>query len=495
MSLADALIGGENVYGNWQKNKMLSSDADYQPQFNAAKLYAMNTNNQYLAPNLQADLYAKQTENQYLPQKLKAANDYQNLVNQYYGRSAEADIANKNESTRLMPLNSAIAAQNSMRNGSRYSDASQLIRYINGMKVGDQALYLSDPANVSARDSALKILQQGISNPNQNTIITPQLLNKVGLGGGNLSQIPAPINVPGAAPTVPAGLAMPAQNTPQASFGQTPSAMNNSPNQQSGIAAPMPTQNNMSNPATNPGGGQPPMASLPSQQQTNANAHPMAVDAAAKKIGSDAPNPDLTPNDRYMLGHQAIANSRAAGVQTTNRAQGAIILEKFLQDNQSDFAPRLENAAKYAGAMGQGKLAIDKLTHDNPKAVDDYTFVTKELVPFISNNIKVMEKLASSNQQMQQLNSQANGVINSWYLKPDDAGKLLNQMFSMIHGQAAATLSAAQPITPGVMEKLNGLQPVSGDYVDMKKDSTLPDKSSSAPAKIWTYNKATGKLE
>lgn len=471
MSLADALIAGENVYKNAYDTKSAQSDSQYEPQFNAAKLYAMNTNNQYLAPNLQADLYTKQTENQYLPDKLKLANDYQGLINQYYGKSQQADIDYRNEATKLMPLNSAISAQNSIRNNSRFSAAQQFVRNINSMKADDQRIFLSNPENVAARDNAIKTLQMGLNGQQQDNILTPGYLKQFGLGGGD-NQPPAPMNNTNPAmqnnPNPQYGLAQPvgglgAGNTYAEQLRNSPDAINN------GIASVTMPQSNQQ----------------PNQQASNAPAnepHPVAVATAVKTIADASPNAELSQDDRYQLARQALVNSRVVGTQMNNRAQGAVALERFIQENRDTFAPRLQNAAKYASALGQGQLAVDKLLNSDPNAISDYTWVHKDFIPLVSNNIKVMEKLASSNQQMNNLNSMQSDILNSWYLRPDNAITTLNKMFDVIHKQASATLETAQPIVPGVLEKLNGLKESNGDYVNQASQANKNTASANTTA-------------
>jgi hypothetical protein len=441
------------------------------------------TRNKYLDPALAAQTSIAQTQAQYLPDQYKLANQYQGLINQYYGPNITSQINERNINSKYKPLEVGISLQNSLRNSSRFGDAANVVRSINSMNSADQTLYLSDPNNLAAYTSALKQIQQGVTNGTpSNQVLTPDFMRQFGfnVGGGAGGGAGLAAN-----PAMP-----PAQPAPQV----TPPEPQQMPSQQpsAGMATPVaPMQPDQQPPpeaapttATIPGVGavQMPPASQPSgmatpvvqpPQQAPAEAHPAVQKAVEQHIAENAPNQVLPLQDRMVLARQAMANQKLAGAPLWNRAQGAVILEKYLQDNQDVFAPRLKNAAEYAGALGKSKLLADKLAAQSPQKLIDYQWVTKDFIPNLGNNVKVMEKLASTDEQRKVLNDMQMGAL-SWYVDPQASIKLLNMNMDLFHRQAKSIFAAAQPMFPGALEKLNGIKEPSGGYIkqDIKKMST-----------------------
>ena len=297
--------------------------------------------------------------------------------------------------------------------------------------------------------NALKQVQTGITggSNNANLITTPKFLKQFGFDMTGEGAAPAGLAAN------PNGQPPPQQNAPVAPV----------PQQQGGIGAPLP-------------GVQPPMQP-PVQQNAQpaaqpaglAQPHPAVEQAVVKTIAEEAPNKELTMAQRQVLARQAISNQKVAGAPLWNRAQGAVILEKYIQDNKDTFAPRLKNATEYVRALGKSKLLADKLAKKTPQTLIDYNWVMNDFIPNLGNNVKVMEKLASTDEQRKVLNDMQANAYN-WYMDPEGSIKALNMNFDLFHRQAEAILGAAQSIFPGALEKLNGLTKPKGDYIEGKKD-------------------------
>lgn len=437
------------------------------------------TRNKYLDPALAAQTSIAQTQAQFLPEQYRLANQYQGLINQYYGPNITSQINERNVNAKYKPLEVGISLQNSLRNSSRFGDAANVVRSINSMNSTDQAVYLSDPANLQAYTTALKQIQQGVTNGTpSNQVLTPDFMRRFGFnvggggGGGGLAANPAMPQQPVAQPEPqqmpvqqpPMGMATPIAPV-QAEQQPPPEAAPNTATIPGVGAVQMP-------PAQQPAGMATPVVQL-LPQQAPAEVHPAVQQAVQQHIAENAPNQELSMQDRMLLARQSVANQKLVGAKPWNRAQAAIPLEKYLQDNQPVFAERLRNAAKYAGTEGAVRLAKDKLLAKTPQSLIDYNWVVNDFVPNLGNNVRLMEGLAATNEQRHVLNQMQLSALN-WYNDPEAAIKSLNMNMDLFHRQAKAILDAAQPMFPGVLEKLNKIKEPSGGYIkqDIKKVST-----------------------
>lgn len=436
MPLIDALQSGVNLI-----------NSSNQGVLNAAQA-------RYANPMAAAQLYQTQTENQFLPDKLKLANQYQSLINQYYGPSMMADINAKNTETKFTPLKYAIEAQNSNRNNTRFGASSDFIRAINQMKGSDQEIFLSDPANLASYKAALSQMGAGAGNAQYGSLLTPKFLSNFGLASDTFNPSSPTTNA------APSGLAgAPGGNPPPP---QPPATVQQAPQPSAPGAAPanLPPSGLGASPST-------PAQAAPSQPTTPVTidqAHPAVQQAVVQHIADNAPNQELTPDERQALAHQSLANQKVAGAKLWNRAQGAVTLENLLNGDADTTKKRILNATQYAGALGKGQYAIDQLMNNNKDAYTDYKWYKQDFVPNLANNIKVMEQLASTDSQREQLNEMLTNAIN-WDTNPEAATKLINMSIDLFHNQAKATLKAAQSVNPGVLEKLNGINNNAGNYL------------------------------
>lgn len=448
-TLADAFNTGISAINNMQQGRNLAVQAQYAPAMAAENLYTAHTTNQYL------------------PDKLRLANQYQSLINQYYGPDILSQINQRNTETKFTPLKYAIEAENSVRNNSRFGDASNLIRSVNGMKNSDQEIWKSDPNNLASYNDAINQVGAGLKS-SKSTILTPQFLKQFGLASGMTDVGNSPMQ---SAPPAPQQNAQPA-----------------------GLGAPMmPPQNNQPSPPPPPAVDQPqqpqqspaglaaPITPMPDKvipPEATANqepVHPMVKQAVAQHIADNAPNQDLPLPQRQALAYQSLANQKVAGAKLWNRAQGAITLENLIQGNADQTSKRIENATQYATAAGQGQYAIDRLLNSNKEAYTDYKWFKQDFVPNLGNNIKVMEQLASTDSQREALGEMFTNSI-KWDTNPKTASKLINMSIGLLHDQAKATLKSAQPVNPGVLEKLNGLKNENGDYIGSSKSKYSDDE-------------------
>lgn len=530
MALMDALRAGVDLSNAMNQGVVTGAQARYAYPMTRADLEKMRLANQY-----------QQIINQYQPDKSRLENQYQGLVNTYYGPEHQANIDYQNivnkyapDKMRLgneqaaadlkyTPLKYAIEAQNSMRNNSRFGGAYQYLKSIADLPAAQKSIYLADPTNYQQYMDMIGQLHTGMQQGGNSQVITPALLKRVGLdtisddivsnaptqqrqipqsSGGLAAGMPAVNSSPAApAPQPPVNINIP--QAPQASGPSAPMQMNG------GLGAPMfggmtPVGAPPMMPQAAVGGMAAPMmpasqqaapAPMPARPAPNAplmdNTPPLEAKSAqisnqygispesANTVANDAKNGELTPKQRQLLGFQMRANEQLAGQKVTNQGLAAIAYEKLLVQNQDRFAPAFENAAKYAGILGQGKLSLDKFRTDHPKEYSDYTWVVNDLIPALGQNVRRIEGLASTDGQREALNEMYHSVLD-WKSDPKMALDNINKTMKLFNAQAKAVLEAAQPVYPGTLEKLYGVESSQQDYVGADRSGSAKGKGVQA---------------
>lgn len=526
MPLMDALRSGVDLVNAANQGVGTAANARYAYSNAQQANEYQKLINQYYGPEHQAAIDYQTITNQYLPDKLRLGNDYQGLVNKWYAPNIQSEINAKNAETQFTPLKYAIQAENAMRNNSRFGGSYQYLKSVADLPAEQRSIWMANPDNYTQYQAEIQNLHNSMSNQGaggggSSSLITPALLKRVGLESLSQDIVGAPA-AKGVivSPQQTGGLAAPLAGMSGApAQGGSPQVVVNVPQPQQmpqgqpvsqpqgGMAAPLQGMTPMGAPPMAPpqmGGmtpmgapqapmgvpqGQPPMGGQPQRPMAPnqgvppapngglpANTPPLTPTAAAvgakdgvapqeaNQVANDAKNDGLTPQMRQQLGFQMVANKKMVGQYITNRALGAVTLEKLLVDNQDRFAPAFENASKYAGLLGAGQLTIDQFKKEHPQEYQDYMWVTQDLVPNLSNNVKVMEGLSSTNQQRHALNDMYLSVL-QWKSDPKMAINNINKTIGLFKAQAQASLAAAQPQYPGVLEQLYGLKMSGKDYV------------------------------
>ena len=522
MPLIDALRSGVDLVNAANKGvgdaaaaRYAYSDAELRNQYQ--KLI-----NQYYGPEHQAAIDYQNIINTYQPEKSRLGNEYQGLVNADYHADKQSEIDARKAETQFIPLKYAIQAENAIRNNSRFGGSYQYLKSVADLPADQKAIWMANPDNYAQYQAEIQNLHASMAN-NQaqggsSSLITPALLKRVGLESlsqdivgaapstgvvvsGNKGGLAAPLNAnQGGLPAQQNGAPPVVVNMPNQMTPITPQASQFM--QQGGMAAPLPGMTPMgAPPMMPPQGGMTPMGAPPlmppQPQQVAPQAQPQqpaaqvppaagnalpantpplskgAADVAAKdnvspqeanQVANDAKNPALTNEQRQQLGFQMVANKKTVGQVVTNRALGAVTFEKIIGDNQDRFAPAFENSAKYAGLLGAGKLTLDQFRKEHPQEYADYIWVTNDLIPNFGQNIRVMEGLASTDKQREALAEMYKSAL-SWKSDPKMAVKNINRTIDLFKSQAKAAMSTAQPVYPGVLEKLYGLKESNADYV------------------------------
>lgn len=158
-------------------------------------------------------------------------------------------------------------------------------------------------------------------------------------------------------------------------------------------------------------------------------------------------------------------NKKLVGSAMWTRAESAIALHKLLNDNQSVYAPRLANAAKYAGAFGKGQKAVDALKAETPQAYQDYLWFKNEFIPHNANQIKQMEKMGATDSQREELKSLFDRATEKMDVDPASALKFMNRAIKMMGDVGQSVIDTAEPINKGVINRAYNLKPIPENYI------------------------------
>lgn len=481
--------------------------------------------NSYYGPEHQAAIDYQKIINQYQPEKSRLGNEYQGLVNQYYAPDMQSQIDARNIETKFTPLKYAVQADNSVRNNSRFGGSYQYLKAVSDMPADQKTVWMANPENYQQYQAEIQNLHNSMSNKqesgnNGTTAVTPALLKSVGLGpisGDIIGNAPSkgvqmaanqppsgglasPQNM-NQGPVPPQGAPPVVINMPQNGGGMPPQM---SAQPQGGMGAPfqMPGMTMMGSPppmgGNAPMGAPAPQGAPPMGQQQGvpprpmpaplipANTPPLTPQAAnvaqkngvdpqeANNLASAVKNPALSPQDKQLLSFQMIANKKSIPAALNNQANSAIVYEKLLGENKDRIEPAFLNAAKYAGALGRGKLFAQQFQAQHPQEYQDYTWVVNDLVPALGQNIRRIEGLASTDGQRGALNKMFTSVL-QWNSDPQMAINNINKTIGLFEGQARAVLEAAQPAYPGVLEKIHGIDFGRKTYLNSGAISKLSD--------------------
>jgi len=223
----------------------------------------------------------------------------------------------------------------------------------------------------------------------------------------------------------------------------------------------------------------------------SANLSPEDVEKEKKK----ATTTGLSNSDKNLYSSQMLANKALVGSKVMNQAIGAVQFENLLMNNRGQFSQAFKDASQYAGIIGQGKFAMEKFQKNHSEAYANYLWVTKDLIPKLTNNEKRMEALGSTDRQRIALNDMYHAVL-KWDSVPDTAVANINKTIGLFGAQAKAAIRSAEPRWPGALEKLYGIHtnPVS-DYISKTTLTTEQQKeaeSISTDELLALYKKRKG---
>lgn len=184
-------------------------------------------------------------------------------------------------------------------------------------------------------------------------------------------------------------------------------------------------------------------------------------------------------------------NRKAAGKAITDRAIGSVGMDKWLQEIRPEASKRLKNAAQYAGLKGKSTKFAQEWQNKNPDALADYDWVENQFKPNLVNQIKVMEKLGSTNAQRKELSDMVDR-IGDIKTNPERALKGINRGIKTFFDLSESVIQAAEPHNKGIIRKVYDLKPMEGDYTDYKEDKQATQNEEKSINGV-KYEKINGK--
>lgn len=358
----------------------------------------------------------------------------------------------------LAPLESAVKAQNALSYGNRTGNIGLFLRGIAQMPAKERQAYLADPRNRSQYMNMLDQFKSSMNNPlSSGQIITPELLNRSGLGGNSNG------------------------NENGNAMNSIPEAMNQSPSNAFNDSNPMPEQLSRNNNALNEDPNQTDYNIASDNQQPSIDIMKAASMASTEPMASTdqdlIPAPKISQNDRALLNAQMRDNENQSGSVQSNRAKGAATLDRFLMDNRPEFKKVFSDAVKYSQFYGKGKKLLDGLKKNQPEEYANLIFFQKKLRNDVANQIKFQEKMGATNTQLEHAADML-GAVDDMFTSPDTAMRVMNKSISSMFKLSDAIYNVAETAHPGVYKKLFQIPTLKGDYIPQSMREEGTPKSS-----------------
>ncbi len=156
-------------------------------------------------------------------------------------------------------------------------------------------------------------------------------------------------------------------------------------------------------------------------------------------------------------------------------------MEKFLQDPKVDLYASA--AAKYAGIAGKGKAALEMWKKNNPDDYEKNIFFRNQFKSVLTNLNKNLEGLGVQVSQREELTNNIMQAFDQYSSNPERAWDQWQKTKGIFHDIATANSAAAQPLHPGVREKLAGLSYDDNQDLNRMVDIKVNGKRASIPLK------------
>lgn len=204
---------------------------------------------------------------------------------------------------------------------------------------------------------------------------------------------------------------------------------------------------------------------------------------AGDQGGSDPNSFAGTPQSyaKQMLSNQMSANSLNVDKPIRDRAQAAISMERWLKENQPAFTSAMNTISKFSGYPGKIREQISKWESTNSPEYQDLMFTRNVMVPFLISQEKKILGLNSTDKQREELEKTLQGIADM-HVRPEAAKNLIHRSLNAIRSISKADLEAAQPVYPGVYQKIYGLD-LDKDYFSANNGKNASDEDLAFTAK------------
>jgi hypothetical protein len=140
----------------------------------------------------------------------------------------------------------------------------------------------------------------------------------------------------------------------------------------------------------------------------------------------------------------------------TKKLDNTIQVEKFAQSPAIQMLA--ESAKDYAGIQGKGKEFLDRWRGDNSTKFENNIQFKNSFTSDLVNLQRNLEQLSVQPSQREELIKNIRGSFDEWSSNPKRAIDQFNRAMAQLQDIAGSTSVAAQPFSPGVREKLAGLE-------------------------------------
>jgi hypothetical protein len=348
----------------------------------------------------------------------------------WYGPQAQSEInqrraaaAHMGAEDRFLPLKYALEAQKTQQSASRFGQAYQMVQMVKQMNPAEKSQWLKqnqEAYNQAMADTGNKQLQNEASK--YQSLVDKLLSNTYGGGFQNSGNAGSSlVNNLSAGPKAQQPTQALAQPQVQPVANQQPQAPQQPPMQQQ-----QPAAGNQ---------GKPQFTNKPEDIQT------------LKDINS------------YYVNRELLSGKQK------QRLDGALDMERWLSENRDEYAPKLKDATQYAGLIGKGKRERDEWLNKNPDAIANYDWAVSQFAPNLVNQIKVMEQLASSNEQRHEMHAMVQDINNA-RSNPQRAIASMNNAVKTLYQLGDAIIKTSEPINKGVTRRIHELPKDTGQYID-----------------------------
>lgn len=218
---------------------------------------------------------------------------------------------------------------------------------------------------------------------------------------------------------------------------------------------------------------------VPQQQQQNGQ-------SASNGLQQGDPSNDFLPKegelDRNVLIQQDNANNAAATTDMKKRKEGAVILEKWLQNTNNKFPDGFNKVIdRYSGAKGHLQLLADKhLSRIGKEAPEEYALynnLNQNFKSSLLNQVRRMEGMGKTNEMSKELDKMEDTLKKLPFMTRKTARSLLNQNMQTFADISEAAFNTTDRVYPGTTRKLYGLNPYSNEpflgYDKVVKESDI----------------------
>lgn len=355
----------------------------------------------------------------------------------YGGKERESQFQKSQMQNAFYPMQQAISAQNALSySNMRSNPAGDYLRAISNMPSKQRELYLSYPENQKKYQEMINMAQHKMQNPaSQQNFIQPEMVNALMKqfmpqgGGQSNGQLPMGIDQQGA----PANA-------------QQPPVMPMQPPQQP----------------------QQPPVSVPEERE------PKKVEEIPDNLDLENAHEALPPITSVdpAIAMQYQQNLQGIDNNTAQRLSGAVVLDKYLMDNRKQINDSINAASKYASYWGMGAKKKDEflssLMNKDPKGYTDLKWYESAFIPHISNSIKVMEKLSSTNSQREELHEMSDSIINH-KINSKQAKELFNKQIKTLMDLSDAVIQSGEPFHKGVTRNIFDMPKLKGNYLNTEE--------------------------